>query len=149
MSRTTQFVGLTTAASSFTDTLEALDRYVGAQGMFGEDIELGRWRDPYGNSYTEVVQDDPWSSGPCIFTCLEMRWANKDSPSPPSKEALGTLRSWLTGLCDGSTITSVVTADKMLALLDACLETRLFEWTIDPTLRDKAEWDYDRGAYWI
>ena len=73
MSRTTQFIGLTFAGLSFTDTLESLDRYIGAHGMFGEDIELGRWRDADGNAYREVVQADPWSSGPCIFTCLDVR----------------------------------------------------------------------------
>lgn len=165
MGRTTQFVGLTTAASAFAETLEATDRYVGAHGMFGEDIELGRWRDADGNSYTEVVQADPWSSGPCIFTCIEMRWANEDrfigehalpragdldraGAQPPPAEAFAEIHTKLDEAADGEPITPS-DAHKMLILLDACFRTRLFEWTLDPTMRDKSEWDHDSGAYWV
>lgn len=148
MSRTTQFVGLTTAAQAFTATLETLDRYVGAHGMFGEDIELGRWRDADGNLYTEVKQADPWSSGPCIFTCLEMQWRNEDPPAPLSEKALAEMQSKLDDAAEAGM--SPAAATEVLGLLDACLRaSRLFEWTLDPTLRGGPEWDHDRGVYWI
>lgn len=149
MGRTTQFVGLTASAAAFTETLEATGRYVGAHGMFGEDIELGQWRDADGNTYREVVQADPWSSGPCIFTCLEMRWANEDPPTPPSAEALKGIRTRLDAATAGGADIDAAAASEMLGLLDACFETRLFEWTVDPTMRDGSEWDRERGAYWI
>ena len=39
--------------------------------MFEEIIPLGCWRDKDGFIYREVVQEEIWSSGPMIFTCLE------------------------------------------------------------------------------
>lgn len=150
MSRSTQFIGLTTAGTAFTGTLEATGQYVGAHGIAGEDIELGQWRDADGNEYREVMQDAPWSSGPCIFTCLEVRWANENPPpTPPAKEALHGIRSRLEKATEGGADIDAPAAFEMLILLDACFETRLFEWTLDPSLREVAEWDYSRGAYWI
>ena len=148
MSRSTQFVGLTTAGAAFVETLEATGRYVGAHGIAGEDIELGQWRDADGNEYREVTQAVPWSSGPCIFTCLEMRWANEESPTPPSAEALMSIRTRLERATEGGADIGAPAAFEMLVLLDACFETRLFEWTLDPAIKE-AEWDHDRGAYWI
>lgn len=148
MSRSTQFVGLTAAGTAFTETLEARDRYVGAHGMFGEDIEMGQWRDADGNEYREVTQAVEWSSGPCIFTCLEVRWANEEPPPTPREEAMKQVRERLDAVTDGGDDIDAAAAFEMLVLLDACPLTRLFEWTLDPSLRD-TEWDHDRGAYWI
>ena len=143
MSRTTQFIGLTFAGLSFTDTLESLDRYIGAHGMFGEEIELGQWRDVDGNAYREVVQADPWSSGPCIFTCLDVRWASEESPTPLSpRDALAKIRTKLEA---ASTIAPPATSE-ILVLLDACFQDRLFEWSLDPTMKG---WDHERGTYWV
>lgn len=150
MSRTTQFVGLTSAGTAFTETLEATGQHIGAHGIAGEDIEMGQWRDADGNEYREVEQVVAFSSGPCIFTCLEARWANEEPPpTPPAAEAAEQVRSRLEAVTVGGADIDAATAFEMLVLLDACPATRLCEWTLDPSLRDKSEWDYDRGAYWI
>lgn len=148
MSRSTQFIGLTDDARAFVGGLEAIGRYVGAHGMFGEDIELGQWRDADGNRYREVVQADPWSSGPCIFTCLEMRFASEEEPAPG--EALAKIRAGLEAASEGTRL-GPSEASELLDLLDALGgETRLFEWVRDPTLRDRhQEMDPAKGTYWI
>jgi len=150
MSRYTQFIGLTGAARAFVGGLEAIGRYVGAHGMFGEDIELGQWRDADGNQYREVVQADPWSSGPCILTCLEMRFASEEEPATASGEALAKIRAGLEAASEGERL-EPSEASGLLDLLDALGgETRLFEWVCDPTLRDRhQEIDPARGTYWI
>ncbi len=149
MSRTTHLVGLTTSASAFTETLEATGQYVGAHGIAGEDIEMSQWRDADDNEYWEVTQTIPWSSGPCIFTCLDMRWAKSPTPTPTSAETLKSLRIRLKKVSDGGVDIDAPAACEILALLDVYFETtRLFEWTLDPSLKE-AEWDHDRGVYWI
>ncbi len=150
MSRSTQFVGMTAAGVAFTETLELTGRYVGAHGIASEDIELGLWCDSDGNKYREVSQIISWSSGPCIFTCLEVRWANEESPATSSEDALEQVRARLreTANGDGADINATTALD-MLTLLDVCPYTLLFEWTLDPSLEDDTEWDYDRGAYWV
>jgi len=41
-------------------------------GMFEEEkISLFKYTTDSGKVYTEYVQDDPWSSGPCIFIALK------------------------------------------------------------------------------
>ena len=79
MSRSTQFIGLTASAQKFVADLKKVpsDKY--AEGMFNEAIPLGRWEAPEGRwSKTafiqEVVQESPWSSGPMIFTRLEIEF---------------------------------------------------------------------------
>lgn len=82
MSRETQFVGLTEDANNFVSELKRLDSAEFVQGMFGEEIALRKWeihplfkRENRPNSHIrEVVQCIPWSSGPMIFTCLEIFW---------------------------------------------------------------------------
>lgn len=76
--RTTQFIGLNALAREYTrnhlflcqnyKTLEGLDNYT--YGMFNEIIPLSVWEHIDGSIYKEVVQVEPWSSGPMIFTCL-------------------------------------------------------------------------------
>lgn len=41
-------------------------------GMFNEELPLTTFRLKDGRIAMEVVQADPWSSGPVIFTCLEI-----------------------------------------------------------------------------
>lgn len=83
MSRTTQFIGLSQDANQFLKEHNAkeLCRHIITTGMFEEPIhgtiyDLEFKYDYYGmeaisnRAYAEVVQAEPWSSGPCIFTCL-------------------------------------------------------------------------------
>ena len=78
MSRSTQFIGLPTRATEFIESLEELESDTQTFGMFGETIPLRRWK--YGDRDTpcirEIVQATPWSSGPMIFTCLEIDFGN-------------------------------------------------------------------------
>jgi len=41
-------------------------------GMFGEEEPLRTYKLKDGRTAMEVVQAEPWSSGPVIFTCLEV-----------------------------------------------------------------------------
>lgn len=41
------------------------------QGMFDDGPELHQYNLAYGGTVREVVQATQWSSGPCIFLCLE------------------------------------------------------------------------------
>lgn len=83
MSRTTQFIGLSQEATQFLKVHNAkiLCGYTMTHGMFEEEIygniyETEHKYDYYGSEMidkhtcVEVVQAEPWSSGPCIFTCL-------------------------------------------------------------------------------
>jgi hypothetical protein len=53
-------------------------------GMFDDGPELHEYQLRDGRKAREVVQDAPWSSGPCIFLCLEVdgkrvgEWPQKD-----------------------------------------------------------------------
>jgi len=90
MSRETQFIGLTRAAEEFVSTLSTRKSDHHAVGMFDEEIPLRKWemhpvfkeRWPNYDSdrptacIREIVQCQPWSSGPMIFTCLEIDWGN-------------------------------------------------------------------------
>lgn len=84
MGRSTQWIGLTQVAQEFVDGLESLPSDAEAQGMF-EEIPLGRWKihpcflrstEREGACIREVVQASPWSSGPMLFTCLEVDFGN-------------------------------------------------------------------------
>jgi hypothetical protein len=78
MSRSTQWIGLTGAASEFIQSFnqEYKGRYT--TGMFEEELALATYTNPAnGEVYKEVVQCVPWSSGPMIFTCLEDADGNK------------------------------------------------------------------------
>jgi hypothetical protein len=82
--RSTQFVGLTKVAEDFVKDLEQLESDHSTSGMFEEEIPLRKWvlhpkikswgRE--GECIREVVQTVPWSSGPMIFTCLEVDHGN-------------------------------------------------------------------------
>jgi hypothetical protein len=94
MSRSTQFIGLTSRAEDFVKALEPLPPTGYAEGLAMEKIPLRRWKLPvavrtegaaHPNStgtdeyIEETVQVSPWSSGPMIFTCLrevrgELEW---------------------------------------------------------------------------
>ena len=53
-------------------------------GMFDDGPKLDRYQLKDGRTAKEVVQASPWSSGPCIFLCLEIdgkshfEWAQKE-----------------------------------------------------------------------
>ena len=75
MSCSDQYIGLTADACKFVEGLE----YVGTHnivGAFYNQIHLGTWaskeKQPNGKYaiYIEVVQMEPWSSGPMYFTHL-------------------------------------------------------------------------------
>ena len=100
----TQFVGLTEKASKYLDKKgikevsskcphcgEATEyrtkrvQYDRTLGMFGEKIPLWEYELANGETWREVVQAAPWSSGPVIFLCLEdemkkqhFKWSKKD-----------------------------------------------------------------------
>ncbi len=75
--RCQQFIGLTNSAKDFVRHLKSLpgeyiDNYWGG-------YELRRWQyEEFDHvvQVKEVVQAEPWSSGPMIFTCLELIWTN-------------------------------------------------------------------------
>ena len=88
--RTTQLMGLTTKAYLYLEKnvekipniicpkckhvlTKRLDkkRHSQANGMFGEEIPLYEYTLKNGEFIHEVVQAEPWSSGPCIFLCLQ------------------------------------------------------------------------------
>jgi len=84
--RTTQFIGLTAEAQRFVANLKELSSDNTTSGLCGEEIPLKRWKWPQDKlpiavpervekaCIREVVQEIPWSSGPMIFTCLEIDW---------------------------------------------------------------------------
>lgn len=41
------------------------------EGMFGEAYPLRRYRLPDGRVFEEAIQEEIWSSGPCIFLALK------------------------------------------------------------------------------
>lgn len=46
-------------------------------GMFNDGPNLWEYKLKDGSKIREVVQDVPWSSGPCIFLCLEDEQGNR------------------------------------------------------------------------
>jgi DNA-directed RNA polymerase subunit RPC12/RpoP len=96
--RCTQFIGLTDEAQSFLieNCLEVADSvcphcgstittknksevYSSAKhfGMFEDGPDLLKYYLKDGKTLFEVVQAAPWSSGPCIFLCLEDEKGNR------------------------------------------------------------------------
>jgi hypothetical protein len=90
MSRTTQFIGLSSETWNFLrdHKYKQLCEYHMTEGMFDESVmgsiyecTLERegmyscpdneYMEEYKVTLVEVVQAEPWSSGPCIFTCLK------------------------------------------------------------------------------
>lgn len=81
MARMTQFVGLPPKASEYIKNAKVISRFVGTTGIADEPVYLRMFEveeesDYYGAKfpqtkvYIEVVQAEPWSSGPVIFTRL-------------------------------------------------------------------------------
>jgi hypothetical protein len=92
MGRSAQHIGLNGRAEALLDYLFGKEgwptkRYQHVEGMFGEEdgFWLRQWVVPKGplNEYDkdvllrEVVQEEPWSSGPMFFTCLELVLKNQ------------------------------------------------------------------------
>jgi hypothetical protein len=83
MSRETQFVGLSQCSKEFIcenrliqvapECLSEEDKQNFTTGMFGEEILLGVFeKSDTHEKYFEVLQCEPWSSGPVIFTYLKL-----------------------------------------------------------------------------
>jgi hypothetical protein len=82
--RTTQFIGLNQKAIKYLELFSAVpqksERF--CEGMFEEKLELREWlavdNDLSDEKFIvrEVVQVEYWSSGPMIFTCLEIEPQN-------------------------------------------------------------------------
>jgi len=76
MSRTTQYIGLNSYATKWVERAIKEETYDMTTGMFDETIE-GKIYYLYCKSpnmksiFKEVVQTEPWSNGPMIFTCLQ------------------------------------------------------------------------------
>lgn len=86
MSRSTQYIGLNKAAVKFLEEFgELVETYHMTEGMFEEPVRGGIYRLCSGRVAREVEQVCPWSSGPMIFTCLEIdgvmrfRWKEDES----------------------------------------------------------------------
>jgi len=89
--RTDQFVGLNKKARKWLDenaetdtfllyknaklanewTEPRCERYKEWEGAFGNSVPLHKYHLKDGSFALEVVQAEPWSSGPIAFTCLE------------------------------------------------------------------------------
>lgn len=83
--RTTQFIGYPGYAKELVRDLTPVDPDSFAIGMFDEKLPLKKWEPRNikhdhplhtARAVNEVVQTVPWSSGPMIFTCLEIEWQN-------------------------------------------------------------------------
>ena len=80
MSRETQYIGLTNDARKYVEeNAISKESYLMTTGMFEENVHGDIYElqtiSPDVNKRTfvkEVVQASPWSSGPMIFTCLEL-----------------------------------------------------------------------------
>lgn len=83
MGRSTQYIGLNDASVLFVKEakLKEVESDHCVYGMFDEKIKLRKWvttENTPSNINTcckyikEMLQDMPWSSGPMIFTCLEI-----------------------------------------------------------------------------
>jgi hypothetical protein len=75
MSRQTQYIGLIRQAMNFIADYQRVENSVNfIFGMFQEVVPLGEWVSKHDGTkfwkIKEVVQFEPWSSGPMIFTCL-------------------------------------------------------------------------------
>jgi hypothetical protein len=81
MARFTQFFGLSKEAKERVEDAEIIATYKGTEGIAGEPVEfmIFKVKNTYDydgiemedfETYAEVMQAEPWSSGPCIFTCL-------------------------------------------------------------------------------
>jgi len=97
MSRSTQYIGLTADGSSFVSNAISSKRFKLTEGMFGEDIDGFEYtlKSPDNPNQTliarEEVQDEPWSSGPMIFTHLKLTSMSEDG----SEKDLGYMFSWV------------------------------------------------------
>lgn len=80
MSRSTSFIGLTRDAAEWVKQLIEMPNDHHTRGMFDEVVPLRTWRDVDGKYYYEVVQADPWASGPLIFTCIKPQEGTKTIP---------------------------------------------------------------------
>jgi len=82
--RCTQYIGLNQRAEEYVKNLKELKSDESTSGMFDEEINLRRWDVPNklkgvdwpDRCIREVVQTERCSSGPMIFTCLEIDFAN-------------------------------------------------------------------------
>lgn len=127
MSRETQYIGLTPKAEEFVKDLKKVENSGNCtSGMFGERVELGEWWDEQRKVYVrEVVQAEPWSSGPMIFTTLAFALEKAECEIHESED--GT--DWH------------FTNSKELEFLEG------LGWEEDSSV--KGEVDYENGKFWV
>ena len=84
MSRSTQYIGLTDQAREYVKSAIKVEQWQMTIGMFDEPVMGSIYHLPPPNSSDkeliakEVVQLEPWSSGPMIFTHLKLTVIDKD-----------------------------------------------------------------------
>ena len=75
--RTTQYIGLTNDALEYVKNAIRTETIPLTFGMFDEEVKGTRYHMPVPSGpnteywVDEIVQAEPWSSGPMIFTCLQ------------------------------------------------------------------------------
>ncbi len=120
--RTTQFIGLTKRAQEFLakNCILVENSENITTGMFDEPIPLGTWQHRKTEKiYYEVVQAEPWSSGPMIFTAL--RKGDKD----------------FLGFEEGNFLDNCMNNNSKL----------LFTWREDKNVKN--EIDFENGKFWV
>jgi len=78
--RTDQYIGLSPRAEKFVEKMKC-KQYDAFEGAFGNNFPLYRYFKSR-KKYHEIVQADPWSSGPMFFITLKERrdldWTDKE-----------------------------------------------------------------------
>jgi hypothetical protein len=133
MSRSTQFIGLTPKALEFVSGLEIIENSDNfTTGMFEEEIHLGEWK--YKEGYLrEVIQAEPWSSGPMIFTTLRFFLEKAEKVK-------------VIGEYYGEIFPFVRLKEIEIVMSPSDLELG-FDWKQDENV--KGEVDYENGLYWV
>ena len=77
--RETQYIGLKEGVREFLKKHQKgkSRRWGKTVGMFDEEIPLYEYELQGGEVLREVEQCSPWSSGPCIFLCLEKQFTGE------------------------------------------------------------------------
>lgn len=149
--RETQFIGLTAAAEAFVKDLEPLPSDTEILGMFEEEvIPLRRWKlhpplaDEHrvGQCVREKVQMEPWSSGPMIFTCLEIDWGvHEDFPEDIGESNHSECFQWIMDPTLGREFCQQRENERWEELYPG-EECRV-------TIMSGEEYDRERGAMWV
>lgn len=149
--RCTQFIGLTATAEAFVEDLEHLPSDTETGGMFEDEvIELRRWKMPVPldddrtvrRCIREKVQMVPWSSGPMIFTCLEIDWGHhRDFPEDEENPYRSECFQWIMDPTLGKEFCQLRETEKWNEMYPG-EECRV-------TVIGGDEYDKERGAMWV